>query len=95
MPKSYRGPELGNPEDYSAPVVAQPRVVSQQSPPMRQQQRIMAPHTPPAPPQRAHAPETGVYKHAQYNSPMQVYSKQNAEDAFRIQSGGTVTGVSG
>ncbi|KAK3090073.1 hypothetical protein FSP39_008954 [Pinctada imbricata] len=70
MPKSYRGPDLGNAEDYSAPVVSHP-----------------------APAQRGTG--TGVYKHAQYNSPIQVYSQQNAEDAFRIQSGGAVTGVTG
>lgn len=35
-------------------------------------------------------PDTGVYKHAQYNSPLRVYSSDNARDAFNVQSGGNV-----
>ncbi|XP_052763668.1 trithorax group protein osa-like isoform X1 [Mya arenaria] len=35
-------------------------------------------------------PDTGVYKHAQYNSPLRVYSSDNAKDAFNVQSGGMV-----
>lgn len=40
-------------------------------------------------------PQSGAYKHIQYNNPINVYSKQNAEDALRTQSQGAVTAVSG
>ncbi|XP_053393080.1 trithorax group protein osa-like isoform X3 [Mercenaria mercenaria] len=40
-------------------------------------------------------PDSGVYKHAQYNSPLRMYSSDNAKEQFNIQSGGNVdvTGV--
>lgn len=40
-------------------------------------------------------PQSGVYKHAQYNSPLKMYSGDNAKEAFNIQSGGSydVSGV--
>ena len=51
------------------------------------------PPTPGAPPN----PQTGVYKHAQYNSPLRMYSDENAKDALNLQSGENVevAGVSG
>lgn len=41
-------------------------------------------------------PETGMYRHAQYNSPLRMYSSDNAREALNIQSGGNVevSGVS-
>ncbi|XP_060568872.1 trithorax group protein osa-like isoform X4 [Ruditapes philippinarum] len=40
-------------------------------------------------------PDSGVYKHAQYNSPLRMYSSDSAKEQFNIQSGGNVdvTGV--
>lgn len=40
-------------------------------------------------------PDSGVYRHAQYNSPLRMYSSDNAKEQFNIQSGGNVdvTGV--
>lgn len=35
-------------------------------------------------------PDTGMYRHAQYNSPLRMYSADNAKEAFNIQSGGNV-----
>lgn len=35
----------------------------------------------------------GVYAHAQYNSPLQMYSNDKVQEAFSGQSGGQVTGV--
>jgi len=35
-------------------------------------------------------PDTGMYRHAQYNSPLLLYSSNNATDAFSVQSGGNV-----
>jgi len=35
-------------------------------------------------------PNTGVYKHAQYNSPLRMYSAETAKEQFNIQSGGAV-----
>lgn len=35
-------------------------------------------------------PESGVYRHAQYNSPLRMYSSENAREQFNIQSGGNV-----
>ena len=51
------------------------------------------PSKPGAPPN----PDSGVYKHAQYNSPLRMYSDDNAKDALNLQSGGDVevAGVSG
>lgn len=40
-------------------------------------------------------PQQGPYKHVQYNNPINVYSKENAEDALKTQSQGAVTAVSG
>jgi hypothetical protein len=39
--------------------------------------------------------DSGVYKHAQYNSPIRLYSSECAKEQFIIQSGGKVdvTGV--
>ncbi|KAL4240514.1 hypothetical protein ACF0H5_001305 [Mactra antiquata] len=40
-------------------------------------------------------PQSGVYKHAQYNSPLKMYSGDAAKEAFNVQSGGNydVSGV--
>ena len=35
-------------------------------------------------------PESGVYKHAQYNSPLRMYSDNNAREALNIQTGGNM-----
>ncbi|XP_052069846.1 YLP motif-containing protein 1-like isoform X5 [Mytilus californianus] len=40
-------------------------------------------------------PQQGPYKHVQYNNPINVYSKDNAEQQLRTQSQGSVTAVSG
>ena len=51
------------------------------------------PPQPGAPPN----PQTGVYKHSQYNSPLRMYSDQNAKEALNLQAGDDVevAGVSG
>ena len=51
----------------------------------------------PAKPGAVPNPDTGVYKHAQYNSPLRMYSDENAKDALNLQTGGDVeiAGVSG
>ncbi|XP_063445408.1 YLP motif-containing protein 1-like isoform X5 [Mytilus trossulus] len=40
-------------------------------------------------------PQQGPYKHVQYNNPINMYSKDNAEQQLRTQSQGSVTAVSG
>ena len=37
----------------------------------------------------------GPVVHAQYNSPLQMYSSDNVEEAFKGQSGGEITAVKG
>ena len=41
-------------------------------------------------PSGPNVPESGVYKHAQYNSPLRMYSDNNASDALNTQSGGNM-----
>lgn len=97
MPKSYRGPDLTIPEPSSLPSQPSPPVRSQQYRPQQQYQQPSP--TPQQYPnnqpgyQQQRSP--GVYRHAQYNSPIQMYSHGNAEDALRTQSGGALTGISG
>ena len=37
--------------------------------------------------------EDGVYVHAQYNSPLQMYSNDKVDEAFSGQTAGKVTGA--
>lgn len=97
MPKSYRGPELSMPEpsaDYGQP---SPPARSQQFQPQQVYQQTSPQYysNNPASYQQQPQRSPGAYRHAQYNSPIQMYSQNNAEDALRLQSGGAVTGISG
>ena len=64
--------------DKPEPIIP-PHILQQQQQQKQQQQQASTPETP-----------EGVVAHAQYNSPLNVYSDSSMKEQFEIQTGGSM-----